>query len=108
MILLSLIVILLVGGISSWIVARRHETAARWIALSSAGLDLLVTIGVWGLGPRGSQSGTSRWMEECNFDWITQFGIRLHLGLDGLSLALLLLTYFLGIMAVLSSWTEIR
>ena len=30
------------------------------------------------------------------------------LALDGLSLALLLLTYFLGIMAVLSSWTEIR
>jgi NADH-quinone oxidoreductase subunit M len=49
---------------------------------------------------------TGRWLEECNFNWISQFGIRFHLALDGLSLALLLLTYFLGIVAILSSWTE--
>jgi NADH-quinone oxidoreductase subunit M len=41
-------------------------------------------------------------------EWIPQLGIRFHLALDGLSLTLLLLTAFLGIMAVLSSWTEIR
>jgi NADH-quinone oxidoreductase subunit M len=51
---------------------------------------------------------TRRWLKECNFNWISQFGIRFHLALDGLSLALLLLTYFLGIVAILSSWTEIR
>ena len=51
---------------------------------------------------------TRRWLAECNFNWISQFGIRFHLALDGLSLALLLLTYFLGIVAILSSWTEIR
>ncbi len=108
MILLSVILILLVGGISSWTVARRHVTAARWIAVASVGADLLVTVGVWIANTGRSQPETRRWLEECNFNWISQFGIRFHLALDGLSLALLFLTYFLGIVAILSSWTEIR
>jgi NADH-quinone oxidoreductase subunit M len=108
MILFSLILILLVGGVSSWIVARRHETSARWIAVASVGADLLVTIGVRIANTGRSQPVARRWLEECNFNWISQFGIRFHLALDGLSLALLLLTYFLGIVAILSSWTEIR
>jgi NADH-quinone oxidoreductase subunit M len=108
MILLSLILILIVGGISSWIVARRHETSARWIAVASVGADLLVTVGVWIANSGQSQPETRSWLEECNFTWISQFGIRFHLALDGLCLALLLLTYFLGIVAILSSWTEIR
>jgi NADH-quinone oxidoreductase subunit M len=108
MILLSLILILIAGGISSWIVARRHETSARWIAVASVGADLLVTVGVWIANSGQSQPETRSWLEECNFTWISQFGIRFHLALDGLSLALLLLTYFLGIVAILSSWTEIR
>jgi NADH-quinone oxidoreductase subunit M len=108
MILLSLILILLAGGIASWIVARRNATAARWIAVASVGADLVTTIGVWIANTGRSQAATGRWLEECNFNWISQFGIRFHLALDGLSLALLLLTYFLGVVAILSSWTEIR
>jgi len=63
---------------------------------------------VWIANTGRSQAATGRWLEECNFNWIPQFGIRFHLALDGLSLALLLLTYFLGVVAILSSWTEIR
>ena len=51
---------------------------------------------------------SARWSEEVNWGWIPQFGIRFHLALDGLSLVLLLLTFLLGVMAVLTSWTEIR
>src|SRR6202162_3192930 len=108
MILLSLILILLVGGISSGIVARRHVASARWIAVASVGADLVLTLGIWIANTGRSQPVTQRWLQECNFPWISQFGIRFHLELDGLSLALLLLTYFLGIVAILSSWTEIR
>jgi NADH-quinone oxidoreductase subunit M len=108
MILFILILILLFGGVSSWMVARRNVPAARWIAVASVGVDLVVTIGVWIANAGGSQPGAGRWLKECNLGWIPQFGIRLHLALDGLSLALLLLTYFLGIVAILSSWTEIR
>src|ERR1700757_3857449 len=108
MILPSLILILIVGGIASWIVARRSEVVARWIAVASVLADLFVCFGIWVAHLGQSQSTPERWFVECDFAWIPQFGIRIHLAIDGLSLSLLLLTYFLGIMAVLSSWTEIR
>ena len=63
---------------------------------------------VW-IGNAGhATSASQRWFTECTFEWIPQFGIHLHLAIDGLSLVMLLLTYFLGIMAILCSWTEIR
>src|SRR5271170_3179769 len=108
MILLSLILILIIGGIVSWLVSRRNPTSARWIAVVSVGVDFAVMIGIWLTHAVAPQPDSGRWLVESNSAWIPQFGIRLHLAVDGLSLALLLLTYFLGIMAILSSWTEIR
>src|SRR5271163_1417140 len=108
MILPSLVLILIIGGGASWIVSRRSEVAARWIAVASLLTDLCVCFGIWVAHVRQTQSAPVRWFVECDFAWIPQFGIRIHLAIDGLSLALPLLTYFLGIMAVLSSWTEIR
>jgi len=37
--------------------------------------------------------------------WIPQIGATFHLAADGLSLILLLLTAFLGVVAVVASWT---
>lgn len=104
MILPDLILILITGGIASWLAARRSAEVARWIALASVLVDLIVVFGIWVtyLGR------PERWFLQCNFNWIPQFGIHIHLAIDGLSLTLLLLTYFLGIMAVLASWREIR
>ena len=42
-----------------------------------------------------------------NLPWIPQLGISFELGLDGLSLLLVLLTLLLGIIAVVISWSEI-
>jgi NADH-quinone oxidoreductase subunit M len=108
MILLSLILILIIGGIASWIAARRSPLLARWIAVASVLADLIVCFGIWIAHLGQLQPAPAHWFAECSLNWIPQFGIRIHLAIDGLSLTLLLLTYFLGIMAVLSSWTEIR
>jgi NADH-quinone oxidoreductase subunit M len=40
--------------------------------------------------------------------WIPRFGINIHLALDGLSLLMVVLTGFLGVLAVLCSWREIE
>ena len=66
------------------------------------GADLFLTASLWIGAPQ------ARWLYEFNRDWIPQFGIRFHLAVDGLSLMLLLLTFFLGVMAILASWTEIQ
>ena len=106
MILPSLILVLIAGGVASWIVARWNVAAARWIAVASLVTDLAMSLGI--LVARAGTSSSQRWFAEYDAAWIPQFGIRVHLAVDGLSLALLLLTYFLGVMAVLCSWTEIQ
>ena len=48
------------------------------------------------------------WLADMKLPWIPQLGASIHLAMDGLSLVLVGLTVFLGIMSVLCSWTEIR
>jgi NADH-quinone oxidoreductase subunit M len=103
-ILLWLILIPLIGGLVSLLLPRRQMQAPRWIALAATAIDLLLVIALWISAPVSH----SRWLFELDQNWIPQFGIRFHLALDGLSLALLLLTFFLGLMAILASWTEIQ
>jgi NADH-quinone oxidoreductase subunit M len=51
-----------------------------------------------------SASAASAFQFEENYLWIAPLGARYHLGVDGLSMPLLLLTAFLGFLAVLISW----
>jgi NADH-quinone oxidoreductase subunit M len=41
-------------------------------------------------------------------EWIPSIGARYHLGIDGISLLLVMLTTFLGMIAILSSWSAIH
>jgi NADH-quinone oxidoreductase subunit M len=109
MILTWLIAILLVGGVAAWLVARWSALAARSIALGATVADFVITLVVWlrhygqlSLLPEGN------WIEQVDWTWIPRFGIHVHLALDGLSLLLLMLTFFLGMASVLVSWAEIR
>ncbi len=43
-----------------------------------------------------------------NTEWIPSIGARYHLGIDGISLLLVMLTTFLGMIAILSSWSAIH
>jgi NADH-quinone oxidoreductase subunit M len=105
MILVWLLVILFVAGILAGIADRWSAQLPRWVALVAIGVDLILTAGLWiGRFP----SPASRWLDEVNCNWIPSFGIRFHLALDGLSLLMLMLTFVLGIVSVLASWTEIH
>jgi len=107
MILLWLIAILLAGGLFAALAARTHPPLCRWIALSAVSMDLVLAL-VMAMRDFGfSSAGTSQWIEQLNWGWIPQFGIRFHLGLDGLSLLFILLTLFLGVVSVVISWTDI-
>jgi len=105
MILIYLIGILLIGGFLAWLAARWSEQLPRWISLIAIGVDLVLAVGIWAGRP---SSTTTLWLDEVNWNWVPNFGIHFHLALDGLSLLMLVLTFVLGIMSVLCSWTEIR
>jgi len=105
MILGYLIIILLVGGVVSMIAQRWSTTLCRIIALTAVLLDLSILINLFYLKAIAPERN---WILEYSSGWITHFGISLHLAVDGLSLLLLLLTFFLGFLSILISWREIN
>jgi len=108
MILIGLIVVLLGGGLLAWLLGRWHPAWPRWISLLALAVDLILALALWGQhgGPVGL-TARGAWLVEVNGVWVPQFGIGFHLALDGLSLLLILLTLFLGLLSVGTSWTEI-
>lgn len=75
------------------------------MSLAATVLDLLLVVGLLfrDLGARV----VGDWLMIEDHTWIESFGIRYSLGLDGISLVLVLLTAFLGVLVVLVSWTQI-
>jgi len=98
MILPALIGIPLAAGLAAWLASRAGSGWPRWVALTGLILNLAV---LPALLPHGAV------LTVFDRPWIPGLGIRFHLAADGLSLVLILLTHFLGLVAVACSWTEI-
>lgn len=105
MILLILIIVPMAGGLLAWILSRMNADFARWTALIALLIDLLLAITIWMEQPVVDQP--TQWIAKYMVPWIPNFGISFSLAIDGLSLLMVILTFFLGILAVLTSWNEI-
>jgi len=109
MILFWLIAILLAGGVAAWLGERWSASASRWIALAVLAFELGLVAVLWAQVPDPfALMVREAWLESLRWEWIPRFGITFHLRADGLSLLLVVLTVFLGLVSVLCSWTEIR
>jgi NADH-quinone oxidoreductase subunit M len=109
MILVWLIVTFLAGGLLAWLAARWNSRVPFWISLCTVAAECVLTVILWfRYAHQVVLSNSSPWLIEINYEWIPQLGINFHLALDSLSLILVSLTAFLGVMSVVSSWTEIR
>ena len=109
MILVWLIGILLVGGVVSWAAARGSHLLARWMSLFAICIDFALALWLWARYFRQlSIDPGYTWLKQVDWNWIPEWGIHFHLAIDGLSLLLVLLTLFLGIISVLASWREIQ
>jgi NADH-quinone oxidoreductase subunit M len=106
MILIWMICILLAGGILCWLIAQRSPVLAKWTALLTVTADLLMAC--WLFRVYQAFPDNTSWFINYQTDWIPALGISFHVAMDGFSHVLLLLTFFLGILAVLCSWKEIR
>jgi NADH-quinone oxidoreductase subunit M len=104
MILVYLIVVLLTGAILALTTGKRNAVLPRIISLVALSIDLILII----TSAFHPVAPDNKWLIDLKLDWIPEFGISLHLALDGLSLVMLLLTFFLGIIAVIISWKEIN
>jgi len=109
MILLWLILIPVIGGLLAWITGKSNPTVSRWISLIAMLIDMVLAIVIWGqYGDQITVLKQGHWLTQLQWSWIPQFGITFKLAIDGLSLLMVLLTAFLGILSVLTSWTEIK
>ena len=94
----------LVGAILMLFIPREAETAHKIAGNLFGVLGFLVSIPL----VRWWNPGGSRFSFEENLSWIPSIGARYHLGIDGISLLLVMLTTFLGMIAILSSWSAIH
>jgi NADH-quinone oxidoreductase subunit M len=105
--LLTILILLPVVGAATAIVYSltpgARESHHRWIALGFTTLSFLVSL----LLVSGSGSALGAFRFEENYPWIAAIGARYHLGVDGISLWLVVLTTLLMPIAVLSSWTAV-
>ena len=94
----------LLGAIVMLFIPREMEQAHRISGNVFGALGFLVSLPLvmwWNRGVGGFS------FEE-NASWIPSIGARYHLGIDGISLLLVMLTTFLGMIAILSSWSAIH
>ena len=116
MILVWLMLILFAGGIGAWLAESRGSDHPRAVALAAILLDLFLVIlmlvapDAMGLGGDNvAQLGQSGdWLVLMKADWIPRFGVSVIFGVDGLSMLLVALTVFLGLMALGAAWGEIH
>lgn len=99
---LSLIVFLpLLGAVALLMVPKENESLIKQLALASAvvtfGLSL-VLIGLFDFG------AAETFQFEANLSWIDAIDARYHLGVDGISLPLLVLSTFIMVLAIIYSW----
>ena len=108
MTLVVLLLVLFVGGLLALVAGCWRASAARWISIATFVIDLAIGLYVWIVHADAlTLTQTGGWIERLQVPWIPRFGIHFQLGLDGLSLALILLSLFLGLVSVIASWREI-
>ncbi len=106
--LLTILILIPVAGalvcLAYSLVPSRREENYKWIALVFSILTFLVSL----LLVRGAGLEGSAFRFEENVSWIGSIGARYHLGVDGISLWLVILTTLLMPISILSSWTSIE
>lgn len=103
--MLSLIVWLpIIAGIFVMWFGAGRASFARWFALASSVVVFLLSLAL--LPAFDTHTYAMQFVERVA--WIPQFGIHYHLGVDGISLPLLILTTFTTVIVIVSAWEVIQ
>jgi NADH-quinone oxidoreductase subunit M len=101
----AIIVLPLIGAIVIGLLPSGAARAARATALAFSLVCFAISLGLWA----GFDAGRSGPQFSEQAAWIPSLGISFHLGVDGLSLPMVVLTTLLTCVAVLASWhVELR
>ncbi|NNF67700.1 MAG: NADH-quinone oxidoreductase subunit M [Gammaproteobacteria bacterium] len=92
------------GGVAVLLSARSSTTLARPLALSVSILTFVLSLFLW--QPALFQTSAMQFVEFT--PWIEAFNVNYHLGIDGISLPLILLTTFMTVLVIVAGWEVIQ
>ena len=103
--LLSLLIWLpVLGGAVVVAIGNNRSEVAKWISLAISIVVFALSLGLW----TGFDTTTAAMQFVENTPWITQFNINYHLGVDGISMPLIILTTFSTVLVIIAGWEVIQ
>jgi len=99
-----LLVTPLIGSLALLFIPNKQEKAIKTVAFLTTLVTLVVSLPLY----FSFAAGEAGFQFEEVVPWIPSLGIHYHVGIDGISLFIVLLTTLLSAIAVLSSWTAIK
>jgi NADH-quinone oxidoreductase subunit M len=103
-ILTLLILLPAVGSLLVLLLGRGKDGLARQLALGVSLVTFVVSIVLW----MKFDASSADYQFQESYRWLPDFGISYHLGVDGISLLLVVLTTFLTPIALLCSWESVE
>jgi len=101
---LSLIVFLpIVGALVTMLIPRAYEAAIKWTAVITAGATLALAIV---MASRFDYGAASTFQFGTDLQWIEAINANYHIGVDGISLPLVMLAALVTLLAVIYSWNH--
>jgi len=94
----------ILGGLMVLGSGDKSPNVTRWLALIVSVLTFLVSLPLWG----GFDAGTAAMQFEELAPWIPAFDVHYHLGVDGISMPLIILTTFVTILVIIAGWEVIQ
>ena len=92
------------GGMLVLFSGDKAPNVSRWLALAFAVLTFLISLPLFS----GFDSTTAAMQFQENRPWIEAFNVNYHLGVDGISMPLILLTTFVTILVIIAGWEVIQ
>src|SRR4051812_19882005 len=92
------------AGIAVLVIGDKNVGTARWVALAASVVTFLISLPV--ATHFGTATADFQFVEKA--DWITRFHSYYALGLDGISMPLVVLTAFITIPVIVAAWTVIE
>ena len=103
--LLSILIWLPIAtGVLILLLGDRYIAAGRWLALFGSLATLLLSVPLWTY----FDTGTAALQFVEKLPWITRFSAWYALGVDGISMPLIVLTAFMTVPVVIAGWTVIE
>ena len=87
------------------VLLMRNAVQVKWVTLAGAALQLILAFVLLFLyNQQRLEGNTAQMLFETKYNWFPAWNISFHLGVDGISVAMILLTAFVVIAGVLVSW----